>query len=323
MLGLMHEHRHAIAEDREQRANRDGDRAHRPHVHPYRHAKCRRRRRRNRPAEPGNDAHAQQEERRADWEAFDPPRQARKIKVEIHHARGVRVDRIAEERRDNQTDCINNRSFKRSEDGAIHDRKRVSHGERRRRHDRENGNGQDHRERPETPQQVLDVRLFGNDESREQKRSREEGQSGQSLDDWVVQVEGDGVRVLITVLCGVGLYASLFMLAKTRRAERGELTESSVVQTSRARLLGGIPNAAFGVAYYLLLGIAIWFARTPLEGGLLAIAALAAAVMSAVLAYSLLFVTRMPCPYCWTSHAINGVLAIVTILDFFKISYWQ
>ena len=33
-------------------------------------------------------------------------------------------------------------------------------------------------------------------------------------------------KAIITLLCGVGLYASLFMLAKTRRAERGELTEA-------------------------------------------------------------------------------------------------
>ncbi|MBV8637493.1 MAG: vitamin K epoxide reductase family protein [Candidatus Eremiobacteraeota bacterium] len=131
------------------------------------------------------------------------------------------------------------------------------------------------------------------------------------------------MRVVITVLCGVGLYASLFMLAKTRRAERGELTQPSVVQTPRARLLAGIPNAAFGMVYYVVLGVAVWFARVPWELAVLAIAALAAAAMSAILAYSLLFVTRMPCPYCWTSHAVNGVLAIVTILDFFKISYWQ
>ncbi len=170
---------------------------------------------------------------------------------------------------------------------------------------------------------MLDVGLFGNDKPRERKRGCEEGQAGQTLDDRVVQAEGDEVRVLITVLCGVGLYASLFMLAKTRRAERGELTEASVVQTPRARLLRGIPNAAFGIAYYLLLGVFVWFARAPWEMAALAIAALAAAAMSALLAYSLLFVTRMPCPYCWTSHAINGALAIVTILNLFKISYWQ
>ena len=131
------------------------------------------------------------------------------------------------------------------------------------------------------------------------------------------------MRILITVLCGVGLYASLFMLSKTRRAQRGELTEPSVVQTSRARLLGGIPNAAFGVAYYMLLGFGVWVAHAPWEAAILAVAALAAAAMSVVLAYSLLFVTRMPCPYCWTSHVVNAALAICIILNLFKLSYWQ
>jgi len=113
------------------------------------------------------------------------------------------------------------------------------------------------------------------------------------------------------------------MLGKTRRAERGELKEPSVVQTPRARLLGGIPNAAFGVAYYLLLGIGVWVAHTGWEAAILAAAAFLAAAMSAVLAYSLLFVTRMPCPYCWTSHAVNAALAVCIILNLFKLSYWQ
>jgi hypothetical protein len=34
-----------------------------------------------------------------------------------------------------------------------------------------------------------------------------------------------------------------------------------------------------------------------------------------VLAYSLLFVTRMPCVYCWTSHVVNWALAVaLTVL---------
>ena len=131
------------------------------------------------------------------------------------------------------------------------------------------------------------------------------------------------MQLLITVLCGVGLYASVFMLAKTRRAERGGLPERSVVETPRARLLAGIPNAAFGLAYYLLLGAGIWLATQPWQAAILCVAALLAAAMSAVLAYSLLFVTRMPCPYCWTSHAVNAALAMCTILNLFKISYWQ
>lgn len=131
------------------------------------------------------------------------------------------------------------------------------------------------------------------------------------------------MQILITVLCGVGLYVSVFMLAKTVRAQRGALCEPSVVQTPRARLLAGIPNAAFGVAYYPLLGVGVWIATQPWEAAILCLAALLAAAMSVALAYSLLFVTRMSCPYCWTSHIVNAALAICTILNLFKISYWQ
>ena len=120
------------------------------------------------------------------------------------------------------------------------------------------------------------------------------------------------LRVVITVLCGVGLYACVFMLRKGIRAQRGELDEPSVVETPRARLFGGVPNAAIGVLYYTLVITGVWI---PGAAAAIAIAAgsLAAALTSVVLAYSLLFVTRMPCRYCWTSHLLNWVLAALTI----------
>jgi uncharacterized membrane protein len=119
-------------------------------------------------------------------------------------------------------------------------------------------------------------------------------------------------KVTILVLCGVGLYASAFMGAKARRAGRGELAGPSVVQTPRARALGP-PNASFGLAYYALLA-----AATPLLGSSLiwraALAAsLAAAAFSLYLAHSLLFVTRMPCVYCWTSHTVNWLLPLLLL----------
>jgi uncharacterized membrane protein len=119
------------------------------------------------------------------------------------------------------------------------------------------------------------------------------------------------LRAVITLLCGVGFYASLFMLAKTRRDERGELTEPSVVQSPRARLYGGVPNSLIGAAYYPALAIASWFdPPQPLAIAICA-AAFFAAATSLALAYSLIFVTRRPCPYCWTAHAINWSLLIL------------
>jgi len=120
------------------------------------------------------------------------------------------------------------------------------------------------------------------------------------------------IRTIITVLCAVGLYASLFMLRKAIRASRGELTEPSVVHSPRARLFGGVPNSAIGVVYYPALALTAWFASTPVAFAAMFAAAIAAAITSLVLAYSLIYVTRMPCPFCWTSHAVNWILAAST-----------
>lgn len=118
------------------------------------------------------------------------------------------------------------------------------------------------------------------------------------------------LRVAITILCGVGCYVSLFMLAKTRRAERGLLTEPSVVNRPAARLYFGLSNSLIGLVYYIALAVSIWFVH---GWGLLALLAIAglAALTSVALAYSLLFVSRMPCPYCWTAHVVNWALAIL------------
>jgi uncharacterized membrane protein len=136
------------------------------------------------------------------------------------------------------------------------------------------------------------------------------------------------LEVAITLLCGVGLYASLFMLAKGRRAERGLLAEPSVVQTPRARLYGGIPNAALGAAYYVALTAAVWLVRSP-PGAIATLLAVAfAAVTSLALAYSLLFITKRACAFCWTSHIVNWLLAILaptlfkTIILSFVLYFW-
>lgn len=117
------------------------------------------------------------------------------------------------------------------------------------------------------------------------------------------------LQALVTLLCGVGLYASLFMLGKARRAERGELTGPSVVRSPRARLFGGVSNAAIGCLYYPALAIGIWFAGNPAAGWAVLAASTLAAGTSLALAWSLLFVTRRWCAYCWTAHAVNWSLA--------------
>jgi uncharacterized membrane protein len=115
------------------------------------------------------------------------------------------------------------------------------------------------------------------------------------------------VRVVITVLCGVGLYTSLFMLRKSIRAARGEIRGPSVVKSPRAHLFG-VPNSLLGSLYYPAVAVTVWVVRSPLAAVVLLLVVLSAAATSVVLAYSLLFITRRECPFCWTSHAINWTL---------------
>lgn len=117
------------------------------------------------------------------------------------------------------------------------------------------------------------------------------------------------VRLIISVLCAVGFYASVFMLRKSIADARGTLREPSVVQSPRARLFGGVPNALIGTLYYPGLAAVAWAAGGTAILAAAEAAALAAAAVSVYLAYSLTYVTRKSCPYCWTAHVVNWALA--------------
>ncbi len=120
------------------------------------------------------------------------------------------------------------------------------------------------------------------------------------------------VRVVVSVLCAAGFYASVFMLRKSLLDRAGRLGEASVVQSARAKLFAGIPNALFGCVYYPALTATAWCTVALVPLGLALGAAVCAALTSVYLAYSLVFVTRRSCPYCWSAHVANwGLLAAV------------
>ena len=121
-------------------------------------------------------------------------------------------------------------------------------------------------------------------------------------------------RVLIATLCCAGLHVSAFMMGKFARADRGALPEMSVVTSPRARI-GGVPNAGIGFAYYalLLLSTPLLTRAHPLVLFCALGASMLAAATSVYLAYSLLFITRQPCAYCWAGHAINWLLAALIV----------
>lgn len=93
----------------------------------------------------------------------------------------------------------------------------------------------------------------------------------------------------------------------------GERTCATIVFTPRARVLG-VPNSLLGQVFYL----AIWLG---LGGGFLFsaphyyfywLASLMTVLLGGYLTYSLLFLTRVPCKLCFTTHAIN--LAVFLLL---------
>lgn len=115
-----------------------------------------------------------------------------------------------------------------------------------------------------------------------------------------------GLQLAIWLLCAIGFYASVFMLRKSILAAQGRVPSTSVVHTARARI-AGVPNALFGIVYYAGVALSTWLGSSRLEWAALAAAALAACA-SLYLGYSLLFVTKRSCPYCWTAHIVNWCL---------------
>jgi uncharacterized membrane protein len=91
----------------------------------------------------------------------------------------------------------------------------------------------------------------------------------------------------------------------------GEDTCRKVVDTPRARVFG-LPNSLLGMLYYLAL-MALAAAGGADEKLELAyrLVAWGTVALGVFLTYSLLFITRVPCVLCFTSHALNLVIAII------------
>ena len=127
------------------------------------------------------------------------------------------------------------------------------------------------------------------------------------------------MNLLAVLLCGVGLWISAYFTGVSYGwispnvkwvPQFCQLKEAScqlVLETPRAKLFG-IPNSVYGIGIYLylihlFLGMPLWWELGTFLTGI-------AVLRSLYLAYSLLFVTRIPCPLCFTSHAINLILFI-------------
>ena len=111
--------------------------------------------------------------------------------------------------------------------------------------------------------------------------------------------------VLVAGAAVAGLYVSQHMYRKAIKAQRGELDEPSIVETPAATIFFGQPNALYGLLFYGTMLASTPFTNSSTVRLGRRVATGLAASSSLYLMYSLLFITKMECPYCWTGHALN------------------
>ncbi|OGX06692.1 MAG: hypothetical protein A3G87_00980 [Omnitrophica bacterium RIFCSPLOWO2_12_FULL_50_11] len=124
--------------------------------------------------------------------------------------------------------------------------------------------------------------------------------------------------MLIFILSFIGLWISVYFTGVyykwfkpdvfwiPRVCQLKEATCMTVLDTPRAKLFG-VPNSAFGIILYAYLIADIFV----FPSGIALIFLAFAVVRSLYLAYSLLFVTKIPCLLCFTSHVMNVVLFLI------------
>jgi uncharacterized membrane protein len=95
----------------------------------------------------------------------------------------------------------------------------------------------------------------------------------------------------------------------------GEKTCASIVFTPRARVLG-LPNSVLGQFFYmaLLVGIPIGILEALAYYWLYLAASLLTVLLGLYLSYSLLFITKVRCKLCLTSHGLNVIIFLILLV---------
>jgi len=90
---------------------------------------------------------------------------------------------------------------------------------------------------------------------------------------------------------------------------------ASIVFSPRARVLG-VPNSLLGQMFYvaLLLGVPTGLVDRPGWQAIYVTASMLTVLLGIFLTYSLLFLTRVRCVLCFTSHAINLVVFLLLVI---------
>lgn len=131
-------------------------------------------------------------------------------------------------------------------------------------------------------------------------------------------------RVALLVLAVLGFLDALWFALLTYRVlppdtpfvprfcRMDEATCARVVDAPEARALG-LPNAVYGLAWYVAVGAWAVAPVASAHAPLVAIATFTVA-FSAWLAWRLLFVLRTPCPLCFLGHGVNaGILVALAV----------
>jgi uncharacterized membrane protein len=132
--------------------------------------------------------------------------------------------------------------------------------------------------------------------------------------------------ILVGLLAALGFLISSYFTAVAYRwvnpnanwipsfCRMGEETCASIVFTPRARVFG-LPNSLLGQVFYVALIVGVggdFLFMEPLVY-LYLLASLVTVFLGIYLSYSLLFLTRVPCKLCFTSHGINLVIFILLV----------
>ncbi len=132
---------------------------------------------------------------------------------------------------------------------------------------------------------------------------------------------------LLLSLSVLGFFISLYFTAVAYRwirpdvpwiptfCQLGEKTCATIVFTPRARVFG-LPNSVLGQVFYvaLMAGVAGGFLYSPPAYYAYLMASLVTVCLGLFLTYSLLFVTRVHCTLCFTSHGINFIIFLILVL---------
>lgn len=135
------------------------------------------------------------------------------------------------------------------------------------------------------------------------------------------------MAILLIALSVVGLLISSYFTAVAYRwvppdarwipsfCRMDEKTCASIVFTPEARVFF-VPNSALGLLFYLAImagAIFGWiYGPEPLSAAYVVASALTVS-LGVYLSYALLFVNRVACPLCFTSHGINLVIFLVLV----------